>query len=161
MHIVKHFYIPFFKSLLIVYFIFKNRNEGLYLRTALAFILGGAVGNLIDRLFYGVAYGYAPLFYGKVVDFFHINIPDFTLFGKPFYSWPIFNIADISVTIGFIMILFGYRRIFSKKSAEEENLSTLEKSDINIEFENVNEVPLNENPTFEKIEVKESKELSA
>lgn len=106
-------------TFVIIYFIYKNRNEGLYFRLSLGFILGGAVGNLIDRLFYGTIYGYAPLFYGKVVDFFHFNIPDFSLFGKTFYSWPIFNVADISVTIGFFMILFGYSKIFNKKSADE------------------------------------------
>jgi signal peptidase II len=107
-------------TFLIMYFIFKNRNEGTYLRMSLAFILGGAVGNLIDRMFYGVVYGYAPLFFGKVVDFLHFNIPDFHIFGKSFYSWPIFNVADISVTIGFIMILVGYGKIFKKKSIPQE-----------------------------------------
>jgi signal peptidase II len=101
-------------TILIVYFIVKHKNESLYLRLSLAFILGGAVGNLIDRLFYGLIYGYAPLFYGKVVDFFHVNIPDFTIFGKHFYTFPIFNVADISVTIGFFMILLGYKKIFQK-----------------------------------------------
>ncbi len=110
-------------TFLIIYFIYKNKQEGLYFRLSLAFILGGAVGNLIDRLFYGAIYGYAPLFYGKVVDFFHFNIPDFSLFGKTFYSWPIFNVADISVTIGFLMILLGYSKIFNKKSADV-NIST-------------------------------------
>jgi signal peptidase II len=99
-------------TVLIIYFILKHKNESLYLRLSLAFILGGAVGNLIDRLFYGLIYGYAPLFYGKVVDFFHVNIPDFTILGRHFYTFPIFNVADISVTIGFLMILFGYRKIF-------------------------------------------------
>ncbi|MDD5361594.1 MAG: signal peptidase II [Ignavibacteria bacterium] len=101
-------------TILIIYFIWKHKNESLYLRLSLAFILGGAVGNLIDRLFYGLIYGYAPLFYGKVVDFFHVNIPDFTVFGKHFYTFPIFNVADISVTIGFFMILLGYKKIFLK-----------------------------------------------
>lgn len=116
-------------TFMIVYFIFKNKKESLYLRLSLAFILGGAVGNLIDRLFYGSIYGYAPLFYGKVVDFFHFNIPDFTILGKSFYSWPIFNVADISVTIGFIMILFGYSKIFDKKSAEVNTDSTLNSNE--------------------------------
>lgn len=100
-----------FATLLILYFIWKNRYESLYLRISLAFIFGGAIGNLIDRIFYGKIYGYAPLFYGNVVDFFHVDFPDFTLLGKTFHSWPIFNIADIAVSIGFIMILFGHKRL--------------------------------------------------
>lgn len=114
-----------FATLLIIYFIYKNRHESFYLRLSLAFILGGAAGNLIDRVFYGYFYGYAPLFYGKVVDFFHLDIPDFKLFGKNFYTWPIFNVADIAVTAGFLMILFGYRKIFRTKEdvSNEKSLS--------------------------------------
>jgi len=119
-------------TFLIVYFIFKNRKENLYTRLALAFILGGALGNLIDRLFYGKIYGYAPIFYGKVVDFFHFNIPDFTIFGKTIYSWPIFNVADISVTIGFLLIIFGYKKIFheqrNKIEADTENVNGIQTS---------------------------------
>lgn len=101
-----------FATLLILFFIWKNRHENIYVRLALAFILGGAIGNLIDRTFYGVIYNYAPIFYGSVVDFFHLNTPDFNLFGKTFYSFPIFNVADISVSIGFVMIIFGYNKMF-------------------------------------------------
>jgi len=108
-------------TLLIIYFIYKNRHERFHIRLALAFILGGAIGNLIDRIFYGAIFGYAPIFYGRVVDFFHLDIPDFKLFGKAFYSWPIFNVADISVTIGFVMILVGYKKMFVKKQIPEKN----------------------------------------
>ena len=92
------------------------------------------MGNLIDRLFYGAIFGYAPIFYGKVVDFFNFNIPDFNLFGKTFYSWPIFNVADISVTIGFLMVLLGYSKIFNKKSADESTgtLNSEDNSDVTI-----------------------------
>lgn len=109
-----------FASLLIIYFIYKNRNEIFYLRFALAMILGGALGNLVDRIFYGVIYGTDSLLQGNVVDFFQINIPDIKIFGKVFYSWPIFNIADLSVTAGFVMILIGYNKIFNKKETEEQ-----------------------------------------
>jgi signal peptidase II len=97
-----------FATLMIIYLIYRNRKESLYMRFSLAFILGGAVGNLVDRIFYGVIYDYSPIFYGKVVDFFHVIIPDFKLFGKTFYSWP---------------ILFGYKSIFHKKSDEVETPS--------------------------------------
>lgn len=117
-------------TVLIIYFLIKNKNETLYLRMSLAFILGGAVGNLIDRLFYGVIYGYAPLFYGRVVDFFHFNMPDFSIFGKHFYTFPIFNIADISVTIGFVMILFGYKKIFSSAKFNEKTDASSDISEI-------------------------------
>jgi signal peptidase II len=106
---------------LITYYIYKNRKESLYLRISLAFILGGALGNLVDRIFYGVIFGYAPVFYGRVVDFMHFNIPDFTIFGRNIYTWPIFNIADVAVTIGFILIILGYKYIFKNKQETDQN----------------------------------------
>ena len=113
-----------FATLLLIGFLYKNRNEGLLLRIALSFILGGAIGNLIDRIFYGKIYDYAPIFYGKVVDFLHFDFPNFTIFGKNIYSWPIFNIADVFVTIGFLMILIGYKRIFDTEEKNQTDLMT-------------------------------------
>jgi signal peptidase II len=109
-----------FATLLLFFFLYKNRHEGLLLRLSLALILGGAVGNLIDRVFYGKIYGYAPYFYGRVVDFFHFDLPNFTFLGKTIYSWPIFNIADVSVTFGFLMILIGYKKIFQHEEHSAE-----------------------------------------
>lgn len=117
-----------FATLLLIGFLYKNRNEGLLLRIALSFILGGAIGNLIDRIFYGKIYDYAPIFYGKVVDFLHFDFPNFTIFGKNIYSWPIFNIADVFVTIGFLMILIGYKRIFDTEEKDQTDLITGEVS---------------------------------
>lgn len=126
-----------FATLLILYFIWKNRHESLYLRTALAFIFGGAMGNLIDRIFYGAIYGYAPLFYGNVVDFFHVDFPDFTIFGKTFHSWPIFNVADVAVSLGFIMILIGHNKIFKKEDSTDSN-PDLVKNESSIDDEKIN-----------------------
>ena len=116
-----------FATLLLIFFLYKNRHEGLLLRLSLALILGGAIGNLIDRVFYGKIYDYAPYFYGRVVDFLHFDFPNFTIFGKTIYSWPIFNIADISVTLGFLLILFGYKKIFASEHelSEQEPVAEL------------------------------------
>ena len=96
-------------SIGIFYYLWKSRHQKLIVKLALAFILGGAIGNLIDRTFYGVFYGYAPVFYGKVVDFFNFDFFDFTIFGRTFDRFPIFNIADSSVTIGVILLILFYR----------------------------------------------------
>ncbi|MBL8007724.1 MAG: signal peptidase II [Ignavibacteria bacterium] len=109
-----------FATILLFLFLYKNRNESLLLRMSLALILGGAIGNLIDRVFYGRIYDYAPIFYGRVVDFLHFDFPNFTIFGKNIYSWPIFNIADISVTAGFLFILIGYKKIFNNEEQPDE-----------------------------------------
>jgi signal peptidase II len=98
----------------LIIYIYFVRNQRLSLRLALAFILGGAVGNLIDRMFYGVFYGYAPVFYGRVVDFLDVDFFDFSIFGRSYDRWPIFNIADAAVTIGVLILI-----IFYKKNAEE------------------------------------------
>ena len=96
-----------FASIAIIVYIYKSREQKLLFRLSLALILGGAIGNLIDRFFYGIIFDYAPLFYGRVVDFLHFNALGFTIFGKTFDSFPIFNVADSAVTIGvFILLIF-------------------------------------------------------
>jgi signal peptidase II len=110
-------------SLVILYYIYKHRNDTIYLRLALSFILAGAVGNLIDRTFYGVIYNYASLFHGRVVDFIQIDTWDFTIFGRTYTTWPIFNVADISVTVGFLIILFYNNRIFKH---DEESVTDID-----------------------------------
>jgi signal peptidase II len=104
-------------SIGILIYLYKNRNEGFMLRFSLAMILGGAIGNLIDRVFYGVLYGYAPLFQGKVVDFIDIDFFDINLFGTLYDRWPIFNIADMAVSIGVILLIF-----FSRKNGASEEI---------------------------------------
>lgn len=78
----------------------KSRPDERRIQIPLALILGGAVGNLIDRLARG-----------EVVDFlrfhWHDHTAQFTLFGKPFkilLVWPSFNVADIAITCGAISL---------------------------------------------------------
>ncbi len=90
---------------LIVRMIITTPRESTVIRSALTLVLAGAVGNLIDRMFYGVFYGTDPLFYGKVVDFLQVDIPDVTLFGELYTYWPVFNVADSCVSIGVVLLL--------------------------------------------------------
>ena len=79
-------------TIIILFMLFKYIKDGINSNIELVsygFILGGAIGNLIDRIFYGY-----------VVDFF-----DFTIFS---YQAPIFNVADIFIVVGvFMLIIFG------------------------------------------------------
>ena len=97
-------------SIGLLIYLYSSRKKSLSLRIAIALILAGAIGNVFDRVFYGVIYHYAPLFYGKVVDFFDFDFFNFTLFGRSYERWPIFNIADASVTVGVLILLFFYKK---------------------------------------------------
>ncbi len=96
-------------SIAIIYYLYRTRHERLGFRIALAMILGGAVGNLIDRVYYGVLFDEAPLFYGKVVDFFDVDFFNVSIWGYHLSRWPVFNIADASVTLGVLLLLFTHR----------------------------------------------------
>ncbi|MEM9722428.1 MAG: lipoprotein signal peptidase [Bacteroidota bacterium] len=89
-----------------------------------ALIFGGAMGNIIDRTFYGMIFeninNYEGGFlHGRVVDMFYFDIwkgylPDWLPFwGGEYYSfWPIFNIADSAISIGIVVILIFQGRFF-------------------------------------------------
>lgn len=86
---------------------------------SLAFILGGALGNIIDRLFYGYWQGTGGLFTGEVVDFIHFDIWRGTLQelipflgGDPIYFafFPIWNVADMAIVAGVVGVLVFQRR---------------------------------------------------
>jgi len=109
-------------SIGILWYLYKARNENLAFRISLAMILGGAVGNLIDRVFYGLLFNEAPLFYGRVVDFVDADFFNVNIFGYHLSRWPVFNIADASVTCGVLLMLLSHRA--SRKQAETEPVST-------------------------------------
>jgi signal peptidase II len=110
-------------SIGILIYIYKVREQKLLYRLSLALILGGAVGNLIDRFFYGVIFDYAPLLYGRVVDFLHFDALGFTIFGKTFDSFPIFNVADSAVTIGVAILLIFHKSFEPKEENSKVSLS--------------------------------------
>ncbi|PIW70721.1 MAG: signal peptidase II [Ignavibacteriales bacterium CG12_big_fil_rev_8_21_14_0_65_30_8] len=114
-------------SIGIIIYMYLMKKEKFTLRFSLALILGGAIGNLIDRLFYGIFYGYGPLFYGRVVDFLDVDFFHFTLFGKTFDRWPIFNVADAAVSIGVIILLIFHTKTSEKKQTDlsEENTAPI------------------------------------
>jgi signal peptidase II len=99
-----------FASIGIFIYLYKIRGEAFVIRLALAMILGGAVGNLIDRVFYGVIFGEGPLFYGKVVDFIDVDFFNIDFMGYHLSRFPVFNVADSSVSVGVVMLLVFHRR---------------------------------------------------
>jgi signal peptidase II len=104
-------------SIGIFYYLYKIRNESFIIRLSLAMILGGAIGNLIDRVFYGVFFGEGPLFYGKVVDFVDVDFFNIDVLGFHISRWPVFNVADASVSIGVLLLLIFHRRFTQEEQA--------------------------------------------
>ncbi len=103
-------------SIVLAIYLYRLSKFSIFVRAGVSFILAGAFGNFIDRTFYGIFYGYAPLFYGKVVDFIQVDIPDINVFGYKMDYWPVFNLADSYVTIGAILLLIFYKKIPPLKS---------------------------------------------
>ena len=106
----------------------------------LSMIFAGAVGNLIDSMFYGLVFnassefytsyfvpfgtGYASFLMGKVVDMFYFPLivttwPDWVPFvgGNPYVFFsPVFNFADASISVGVVLLLLFYRKEISEIS---------------------------------------------
>ncbi len=125
-------------SYFIYYLIKKGARTGFVLSVSL--LLAGAAGNIFDSVFYGVIFnesygqvatfmpeggGYAPLFYGKVVDmlYFPIIVNDA---GETLFFSPVFNVADSAISVSAAIILLFFRKdlnehLESDKSKKAEN----------------------------------------
>lgn len=130
----------FVASVGIFYYIYRLRKEPFIIRLTLAMILGGAVGNLIDRIFYGVIFGEGSLFYGKVVDFIDMDFFHIDFLAMHINRFAIFNVADFSVSTGIVLMLLFYQK-FSKveEPAVETNEVGQNPADKNSSISNVNE----------------------
>jgi signal peptidase II len=115
----------------------KNEEIPFGFIASISLIFAGAIGNIIDSLFYGMIFdhsygqvsaifpeggGYATFLHGKVVDMFY-----FPLINSQYPEWipflggneliffrPVFNIADSAITVGIFSILIFYRKYFNK-----------------------------------------------
>jgi signal peptidase II len=112
------------------YLIKYKYHRGLILNVA--FIFAGALGNIIDSVFYGLIYNYEKIFHGRVVDMFY-----FPLLQGNFPAWlpvwggeefiffrPVFNIADSAISIGVIMILIYQKRYFKEEIKEQPSINS-------------------------------------
>jgi signal peptidase II len=75
-----------------------RRTQGTLVAVGLGLVLGGALGNLADRLFRG--------HHGAVVDFITLT------------HWPTFNVGDACITVGVVLLLFGWWRLAARTPGE-------------------------------------------
>ena len=114
-------FISILATVLILAYTVKVRHIYRPYSTSLAFVLGGAIGNIIDRVFYGMILYDEPLLLGKVVDFIHVNAWRGTVsesvpfFGGKFIAlFPIWNVADMAIVLGVVGILFFQKRFHDR-----------------------------------------------
>jgi len=79
----------------VIYFHYQIPKGSYVLQLSLAFVLGGSLGNLVDRILYSF-----------VIDYLDITI------------WPVFNLADLMINIGVIMLIY---KLFEKEENEKED----------------------------------------
>ena len=141
MELFDKMYLTGFRLVAVVFLVYlinkliRNREYPLGFVFAVAMIMAGAAGNIIDCLFYGEIFsssygevahfvpwgeGYASFFEGRVVDMFYF--PLFTwpqwmpLVGGDIFFSPVFNFADACISCSVIAMLIWYRRfLFSKE----------------------------------------------
>lgn len=116
-----------------------KKQSGILLNWALALIFAGALGNIIDSVFYGVIFtdsygkiaeifpekGYASLFYGHVVDMLQFPLVEWTwpswipfVGGENYLFFQyIFNVADTAISTGVGILIFFNKKIFSKSDS--------------------------------------------
>ena len=128
------------------YYLYKlvKANQSFGFIACISMVLAGAVGNIIDSVFYGVVFdhsygqvatflpaegGYDTWLHGKVVDMFYFpliqtHFPDwFPLWGGEEFIFfrPIFNLADSAICVGVFLLLLFYRQTLSDSLSTEKD----------------------------------------
>lgn len=119
-----------------------RKNMARVLIISIALIFAGAMGNIIDSVFYGLIFndstsqvasfmppegGYGTVFHGKVVDMLYFPLwegvlPDWIPFwGGTYFTFfdPVFNIADSAISIGLVLLVIFNKKAFPKKKKAE------------------------------------------
>lgn len=120
-----------------------RKNSSRILIVSIALIFAGAMGNIIDSVFYGIIFddsygniasflpedgGYGTLFHGKVVDMLYFplwqgNLPEWIPFwGGNYFTFfePVFNIADSAISVGVILLLLFNKKAFPPEEETSE-----------------------------------------
>lgn len=100
---------------ILIYIIKSAHHATVGYMFCMGLIIGGALGNISDRIFMGIIEDTGGILHGHVVDFiyFSLRINDFTVF--PY----IFNVADIAISVSIITLLIFNKRLFLSKNEEQ------------------------------------------
>ncbi len=112
------------------YLIKHKYHRGLILNVALIF--AGAMGNIIDSVFYGLIYKYETLLHGRVVDMLYFpllegNFPKWVPFwgGEDFIFFrPVFNLADAAISVGVVLILIFQKSYFKEEVKDQVSINS-------------------------------------
>ena len=128
-----------------------RKNMSSLLIFCISLIFAGALGNILDSIFYGIVFdhsegqvasfmpengGYAPVFYGKVVDMLYFPLyqgvlPEWIpVYGGKYFTFfePVFNVADSAICVAVMLMIAFNNKVFPKeeKNKQKEISNTVE-----------------------------------
>jgi len=107
------------------YILYTMKEANLAYLLCMGLILGGALGNITDRIFMATVGGYGGVLDGHVVDFIHFNL---TIGDTPVFPY-IFNVADIAITTSILVMLVFHKKIMPDPSNKSETGEPDQESD--------------------------------
>lgn len=156
MEVMSKLFLTLFRIVAVIvigYYLFTlvKKNFKMGYIACIALIFAGAIGNIIDSVFYGVIFdhsfgqvatfmpeagGYGTWLHGKVVDMFYFPLIETTLpnwlpiwGGDDFIFFrPIFNLADSAICVGVFLLLLFYRRTLSDSLSKEDKKQEVENA---------------------------------
>ena len=97
-------------TIIVLVYVILSKNRTTLFLVPFALIVGGGIGNMIDRVILG-----------RVVDFIYFDLYHGKIFGTYLSLWPIFNVADSAISIGACMLILFHNRIFPEDNPTEKN----------------------------------------
>lgn len=116
---------------IISYILFTLNKANFAYLVCMGLIIGGAIGNIVDRFFMAIIGGYGGILEGHVVDFIHFTL---RIGETPVFPY-IFNVADVAISTSIIILLVFHKKIMpvespvdsansEEKSSESETVNT-------------------------------------